>query len=75
MHSTLFDIEQNIINCWQVVEDIENLRQVTDRREMSPDEVDNYLLGLHTIYQTKFEKLFALYENYIVEQANKKNLP
>ena len=67
---TLFELEEQIMQCWSIVDDLKNLRQVTDRREMSPDEVDNYVLGLETIYHTKFERLFATYEQLLIEQAN-----
>lgn len=60
------------MSCWQVVDDIELLRQLSDIRQVSKDEQDNYLLGLKTIYQAKFEKLFDLHEQLIKQQ---KNLP
>lgn len=61
-----FDLEQDIMNCWSVVEDIKELnRCMLDRRKMTDDEVSNYLLGLETIYQVKFERLFETFEMLI----------
>ena len=60
-----FDLEQDIMKCWEVVDDIKNLRQTNDRRTMTQDEVDNYLLGLETIYEIKFEKLFETFETIV----------
>lgn len=58
-----FDLEQDIMNCWNVVSDIKELsRGMLDRRPMSEDEISNYLLGLETIYQVKFERLFETFE-------------
>ena len=69
---TRFDLEQDIMNCWSVVEDIKELsRCKMDRRKMTEDEVNNYLLGLETIYQVKFERLFETFEMLIRQNAFK----
>ena len=65
-----FDLEQDIMNCWSVVDDIKELnRCMLDRRTMTEDEVGNYLLGLETIYQVKFERLFETFEMLISKNA------
>jgi hypothetical protein len=65
-----FDLEQDIMNCWSVVDDIKELnRCMLDRRKMTDDEVSNYLLGLETIYQVKFERLFETFEMLIRKNA------
>ena len=67
---TRFDLEQDIMNCWSVVDDIKELnRCMLDRRKMTDDEVSNYLLGLETIYQVKFERLFETFEMLISKNA------
>lgn len=67
---TRFDLEQDIMNCWSVVEDIKELsRCMLDRRKMTEDEISNYLLGLETIYQVKFERLFETFEMLIRQNA------
>ena len=60
-----FDLEQEIMNCWQVVDDIKTLYYAPDFRELSEDEMQNALLGLQTLYQMKFERLFDVYEKFI----------
>lgn len=61
-----FDLEQSIMNCWNVVEDINELNQcMIDRRKMTEDEISNYLLGLQTIYQVKFERLQEIFSALI----------
>lgn len=61
-----FDLEQDILNCWNVVTDIKELnRAMLDRRKLTEDEISNYLLGLETIYQVKFERLFETFEQMI----------
>ena len=65
-----FDLEQDIMNCWSVVDDIKELsRCMLDRRKMSEDEISNYLLGIETIYQVKFERLFETFEMLIRQNA------
>ena len=58
------------MNCWSVVDDIKELsRCMLDRRKMSEDEISNYLLGIETIYQVKFERLFETFEMLIRQNA------
>lgn len=65
-----FDLEQDIMNCWSVVDDIKELsRSMLDRRTMTEDEISNYLLGLETIYQVKFERLFETFEMLVRQNA------
>jgi len=67
-----FDLEQDIMTCWSVVDDIKELsRCMLDRRHMTKDEVSNYLLGLETIYQVKFERLFETFEILVRQNAFK----
>jgi hypothetical protein len=72
-----FDLEQQIMDCWGVVDDIKCLTKVQDIRSMTEDERQNYLLGLQTIYQAKFEILFDLFEKFIKEyyEQTKKSGP
>lgn len=62
-----FDLEQHIMECWAVVDDIKVLYELPDMREVSEDEMQNYLLGLQTIYQAKFERLWDMFEQMIKE--------
>lgn len=65
-----FDLETDIMNCWSIVDDIKELsRSMLDRRKMTDDEVSNYLLGLETIYQVKFERLFETFEKLVQQNA------
>lgn len=61
------DFEQKLLNCWNITTDIEDLRtQISNNCQDVPAEfidfVDNYLLGMKSIYDTKFEQLFAMFE-------------
>ena len=60
----IFELEQSIMQCWNVVDDIKLVtRQVYDRpKPLTEDELGNLLIGLETIYQLKFEKCFEEFE-------------
>lgn len=63
-----FDLEQNIMKCWSVTEDIYLLYENVMEKEMSKDEISNALLGLHQLYEMKFNKLFDNFETLISEK-------
>lgn len=66
-----FDLEQGILACWNMVDDVKILGEGVMDRGMSEDELANFLIGLQAIYTLKFEKLFQTFETLI---ANKKIL-
>lgn len=65
-----FDLEQDIMNCWNVTSDIELLYENVMERspEMTTDEIANALLGLQTLYEMKFEKMFRHFESLVHER-------
>jgi hypothetical protein len=63
-----FDLEQEIMHCWSVCDDIKALRETISNKLVTQDFQENYLLGLETIYQVKFEKLWDAFEQCV---ANK----
>lgn len=62
-----FDFEQQIMDCWHVVDDIKLLYQrlMDSQVPLHNEDVINYLLGMQTIYQVKFEVLFETFEQLI----------
>jgi hypothetical protein len=59
-----FDLEQEIMECWGVVDDINTIYQAEHLYE-NTDEMQNALLGLKTLYKLKFEKLFSTFEDCV----------
>lgn len=57
-----FDMEQQIMTCWNICEDIKAITRMHDIRALSEDELLNAMIGLETIYQMKFEILFDMFE-------------
>lgn len=52
-----FDLEQDIMQCWNVTDEIQLLLDSWDK--LSEDGKQNFLIGLKQIYHLKFEKCFA----------------
>jgi hypothetical protein len=57
-----FDLEQDIMKCWNVIEDLQNLY---DCEGLTEDQQQNYLLGMITIYEVKFNKLWESFEHCV----------
>ena len=61
-----FDLEQDIMACWNVVDDLDVfLSRYLDGPEMSEDEVANVILGIKSLYHLKFNKCFATFEQLL----------
>lgn len=56
----MFELEQAIMNCWSVVDDLEILKK---QENLTPENVD----ALKRMYQMRFDDLFKKFE-YHVEQ-------
>ena len=61
------DLEQEILRCWNILEDIQLLNENVMDGKMDNDGISNYLIGLKTIYGLKFDKCFNNFEE--VQQA------
>ena len=66
--SDRFDFEQKIMRCWNVTDDIQEVLDANDRQSLTQDELMNALVGLKTIYQMKFENLFAQFEDMVKQK-------
>lgn len=58
-----FDLEQQIMGCWQIVDDLKVLfENVVEDENLTKDSISNVVLGLEQLYQMKFDKLFRTFE-------------
>lgn len=77
--SNRFDVEQGILSCWHVTDDVDLLyKQVMDGNP-TKDQIANTLLGLKAIYEMRFNALFEQFEesignDWIKEQQLKRQL-
>ena len=63
----IFDLEQEIMKAWHVIDDIQLLNENVMEKNMSTDDIANALLGLKSIYNMRFVKLFDTFEDLCAE--------
>lgn len=67
------DLEQKILGCWQITDDIDEVFQYFYETEtIDKDVLAHILLGLKEIYNIKFENTFNLYEQALKEYYDSK---
>jgi len=64
-----FDFEQDIYQCWHIIDDLKQLTEMVLDRAASTDDIANVLLGLQTLYDDRFEQLMENLE-YILKLEN-----
>jgi hypothetical protein len=61
-----FDLEQGIMTCWNVTSELDLLlEELMENHNFNTDKASNFVLGLSTIYEAKFEKLFRDFEDFL----------
>jgi hypothetical protein len=60
-----FDLEQQIQDCWEVTKDLNYLQDLAE----DSDKLLNALIGVESIYEIKFNRLFATFEQ-LIRQGN-----
>jgi hypothetical protein len=72
--SKIYDLEEKIMDCWSVTDDISTTLSIIDRTACDEDAVCNALIGIKQLYQTKFELLFETFEEVLREHHKIKSL-
>ena len=67
MSRTQFDLEQEIMTCWNVTSDLDTLFEELVEGTPSQDTAANIVLGLSQLYEIKFNKLFRTFEDFLKE--------
>ena len=63
--SDRFDLEQNILDCWKITDDINLLYRNVMEEELDKDKISNVLLGLQAIYGMRFEQMWETFETVV----------
>ena len=63
-----FDLEQQILRCWNITDDIDLLRNSLD--SLSKEDLNVFLHGLRLKYHLMFDELFKIFEESIRDSAN-----
>ncbi len=67
-----FDFEQQIMACWNVTSDIKTVAEYLLDAPLEAgreDKIANMLIGIETLYNAKFDKLFNQFEDLVREHA------
>ena len=58
-------LEEKIMGCWAVTDDIKVVYEelLNDADKMSADEISNILVGLASLYNRKFERLWGVFDD------------
>ena len=67
--SDRFDLEQQIMACWNVTSDIDTLCEGVLESDMTNDQIANILLGMKQLYELKFDKMFRTFEQLIQNKS------
>lgn len=68
--SDRFDLEQQILDCWKVVEDTKLINKTQFEGELSKDDLWALLEGMAALYELKFNRMWDTFEQCV----NKKDL-
>lgn len=63
-----FELEQKIMECWNITSDINSLIEGISDKNLSNDEIVNILLGIKGLYDLKFDQMFYIFETLIKEK-------
>ena len=66
MSADRFDFEQQIQKCWMVTDDIYELAEAILEHGLTTDQITNVLFGMKEMYELKFNKLWDLFEDPIM---------
>jgi hypothetical protein len=69
MEFNRFDMEQQLMSCWGVVDDMKVVIEEVLEGDYDRDKVANMLLGMEALYDAKFNKLFAMFENGVTSRS------
>jgi hypothetical protein len=63
-----FDLEQEMMNCWKVTDDIDSVAHFVGQMNIDAKDQDallNMLLGMKQLYDVKFQVMFETFEELI----------
>tara|TARA_R110000764_G_scaffold113016_1_gene200200 strand:+ start:1316 stop:1561 length:246 start_codon:yes stop_codon:yes gene_type:complete len=64
MKKDRFDLESDIMDCWHIVDDLKTVAQA-ESLYSDEDKMQNALIGLESLYQLKFQKLWETFEQVV----------
>lgn len=68
MNFDRFDFEQQILKCWNLIDQLDVITEGVLEYEWTPDQVSNATLGLKELASVEMDKLFRMLETGIEER-------
>jgi hypothetical protein len=65
--TAMFDLEQGILRCWNITDDIGEILDDLESGHMEIHEAAEALRAYQKVYQRRFERCFAQFEAYTAE--------
>ena len=65
--SAIFDLEQGILRCWNITDDIGEILDDLESGHMEVHEAAEALRAYQKVYQRRFERCFAQFETFTGE--------
>lgn len=76
MSHTRFDLEQQIMECWNVTTDLRRVTEYLLDAPLEPnreDKIANMLMGMEALYEVKFDRCFRTFEKLLQELRDEKS--
>lgn len=67
MSNNIHELEQHILKCWSVIEDMEVLYTEVCDANLDADKTANILLGMQQLYHIKFDQMWKCFEEVCKE--------
>lgn len=68
--TALFDLEQGILRCWNITDDIDEILTDLESGHMEIHEAAEALRAYQKVYQRRFERCFDQFENFTAEMRD-----
>jgi len=65
--TAMFDLEQGILRCWNITDDIGEILDDLESGHMEMPEAAEALRAYQKVYQRRFERCWAQFETYTAE--------
>ena len=65
MGDTRFDLEQDILQCWHITDDLKALAKRLGEETMPPQEIAQLINSIADLYNFRLENTFARFERLI----------
>lgn len=67
--SDRFDLEQQILDCWHVTDDLDIVLQyIMESENLNRDTISNIVLGMKELYNLKFQRCVDTFETLLQDK-------